>query len=285
MRIRKLILIVFFLFCLNIILAPICLIFASEESYPIPNDAILKLEKTVPMGPSSMIVRSYSTMLNKEQIQNFFRKELLKAGWEEKFKSGLAFVKGDKIVCVMVLAGKPRPSDKKTYFTVVYSNKISDEMMQASAKDKPDKLNFMPIYPNAKQAVLWDNANGVMASYTTDDPINDVVAFFKNKMPAYGWVIFQDKPVTEKVADCPNCQKKIKSLNDSKVDVSQFKGKFYTADLKYRRLDSQFCSMSFTSSDYGGVSISKEAKAAGYLPLSTSKTQITVSYRDTKNVK
>lgn len=283
MKIRGPILVALLLLCLNVIFASINIVSAAQETYPIPNDAILKFEKSILVGPTSGFLRSYSTMLNKEQILGFFRKELLKAGWTETLKRGLAFTKDDKIISVLVLDGKPRPTDKKTYFSVVVSTKITDEMMQASAKDKPDKLNFMPTYPNAKQAVLWDNANGVMGSYTTEDPINVVVDFYKNKMPAYGWILFMENPIAKK-EECKDCLKKLKSTQGSKIDASQIKGNFYTADLKYKRPDDQFCTMNFTSSDYSGISVSKQQELAGFLPSKKAITRMTMSYRDMKNV-
>lgn len=282
MKIRGLIWIALLLFCLNVILISADIVFAAEGTYPVPKDVILKYEKLIPVGPSSGVLRTYSTMLNKEQIENFFRKELLRAEWTEELKRGFTFTKGDKVLSVLVLAGKPQPTDKKTYFTVVVFSKITEEMMKSSVKDNPDKLNFMPTYPNAKQAVLWDNSNGVMGSYTTEDSIYTVFDFYKNKMPSYGWTLFLETPVARKEG-CKNCENKFKNPMGSKVDVSQFKGNFYTADLKYRRQDDQFCTLNFTSSDYGTVTVSKEQESAGILPIKTATTRINVSYRDMKN--
>ncbi len=250
------------------------------EEYPLPNDAVLKLEKEIPVGPTTSIVRSYSTMLNKDQIMRFFQKELLRLGWQEQYTKGLGYVKGDKIISVLVLSGKPRPGDKKTYFSVVYATKISDAMVKASQKDKPDNLNFMPVYPGSKQLLLWDNANGVMGSYSTDDSIEKAIAFFKNKMPSYGWVLVFEKPISEKSGDCPTCKKTISSLEGMKgKDV--IKGKFYTADLKYQRAKGEHCSITMTSSNYKDVLLSQGIKETGYTPTQELNTKITISYRNT----
>jgi len=271
-----------FLVCLILVFVSIQDIFASGEAYPLPRDAVFELEQSVPVGPTTSIVRSYSTMLNKDQIESFFRKELLKLGWQEQSIKGLGYVKDDKIISVLVLPGKPFASDKKTYFSLVYATKISDEMVKASQKDKPDNLNFMPIYPGSKQLLLWDNANGVMAHYSTEDPISNVAAFFKSKMSSYGWQLSYEKPITDRSADCPECNKKIASLkNKNNPPLLGLKGKFYTSDLKFQRAKGEFCSISITSSNYSQDSFTKEAKEIGYAPVKeTNRTKITVSYRD-----
>lgn len=263
---------------LNFILMQSNSVFAEE--YPLPNDAVLKLEKAIPVGPTTSIVRSYSTMLNKDQIMRFFQKELLKLGWQEQYTKGLGYVKGDKIISVLVLSGKPHPNDKKTYFSVVYATKLSDEMMKASQKDTPDNLNFMPVYPGSKQLLLWDNANGVMGTYSVDAPIEKVAAYFKNKMPSYGWKLVFEKPVSEKSGDCPSCKKKVESVAGMK-EKDVIKGKFYTADLKYQRAKGERCSISITSSNYKDVLLSQGIQESGYTPAKDFNTKITISYRDT----
>jgi hypothetical protein len=153
-------------------------------------------------------------------------------------------------------------------------------MAKASQKDKPDTLKFMPIYSSSKQLLLWDTANGVMASYSTEESINSVASFFKNKMPSYGWKLFHENPITQKSADCPACDKKIGGLKNGDSGTLAIKGKFYTSDLKFKREKGEFCSISITSSDYGEVSLPKEAKEIGYTPLKELNTRITVSYRN-----
>ena len=149
-----------------IFLSFICLASAAED-LPVPADAAKVREKSFNFGPTTSVTRSYETFLSQNKVSAFFSREMRKLGWSEE-KKGF-FRKGNEFAVITVVPVKMK--NNKTRFSVTASQTPSKEDILAQRKAKPDKVDFMPVYPGSEQLFLWEIPFGISASYETDSDI------------------------------------------------------------------------------------------------------------------
>jgi len=215
-------------------------VFASGE-IPLPRGAILVKEHDLGSKMQQVKLNVYKISASAEEIKNFFFKEMKIAGWQgEKQKDGALMFQSSQDI-VLVVAAPPRKPGSPTMFSITRSSKITEEQLAASKKDKPDTLSFMPIYPKSKQLLLMDlPSNGVSASYSTSDSIQNVMFFYKAQMPNYQWFLAGDTPVSEKALDCPSC-KSDQILKDKVFAGKEAKGSTSKGSLVFRRNTGELC--------------------------------------------
>jgi len=211
-------------------------IWAAETDIPLPADAVKTMDKSANIGPTISTLQAYETTLSSDRIYAFYKKEMAKAGWGEMQK-GL-FSKGDYLAILAVSPLKSRTN--KTQFSITTSRIPSKEEILAQRKAKPDKLDFMPVYPASEQVFLWDMPTGISASYETKDAIKDVVFFYKSGMLNYGWNLSNEEPLTTKAVDCPECQKALGQLPKDAAKVG-LQGTSSTASLSFRKGNGESC--------------------------------------------
>lgn len=166
---------------------------AAEIALPLPVDAIKLSEEKMGTGMFKSTAKIYQTSLSESKIEAFYKKEMSRAGWSESIK-GL-FMKDGYTVAVVSNSLK---NEKGITQFLVTINKLPDRNeLLAQRKAKPDKLNFMPMYPGCMQNFLWDDARGLSASYGTEDNIKDVIFFYKTAMLSYGWYLYSEIPLKE----------------------------------------------------------------------------------------
>lgn len=265
---------------------------SNAEEIPLPPDAEqigLRESKT---GPISSIFINYKTSMDKNKLINFYRKELVKAGWTEKSTPALHFLKNDSFFTIKILP--VRVSDNKTAFTIIRGNIPNEDMLNEGKKDKPDIVNFMPIYPNAKQSYLWDSPTGALAGYKTQDKIEDVVNFYKSKMPAYGWVLQSDMPVQENkfTEGCASCNKKSQKDKSKTGEGVQVEGVRYSAKLLFKRKNGDNCILNIRGVNLDIMGQNVDFKVPGAEKISTAdipvmgrETNILVSYNEYKKMR
>ncbi len=214
------------------------LIWAAESDLPFPGDAVKTMEKSANIGPSISTMEAYETSLSQDRIYAFYKKEMARAGWSE-MRKGL-FSKGNYMALVAVSPVKTRSS--KTQFSITTSRIPTKEEILAQRKTKPDKLNFMPVYPGSEQVFLWDMPTGISASYETKDAIKDVVFFYKSGMLNYGWSFSDETPITTEALNCPECQKTLSQLpkDAGKAGIQTTSSK---ASLSFRKGNGESCTI------------------------------------------
>lgn len=225
----------------------------ADSVIPLPSGAILVKENDLGTKLQQAKVGVYKISASVDKVGNFFSKEMKNAGWEgEKQRDGSFMFKNDQEI-VMVVIVPPRKPGSSTMFSVTRSSKISKDQLYASKKDKPDKLSFMPLYPKSQQQFLMDLPhNGVSASYSTGDSINDVVFFYKAQMLNYRWTLASETPVAEKEIDCPECNKN-QVVKDKVFMGQEPKGRSSTASLTFRRSSGEVCIIRIFSSRLSNV--------------------------------
>jgi hypothetical protein len=121
----------------------------------------------------------------------FYEEEMNKRGWEEK-KEGL-FSKDKNLVNIVFHSVR----DKGVKFSITCSYIPPAEKILEMRKEKPDKLIFMPVYPNSSQDFITTIPGGGMAAaYETSDNPKDVVFFYESGMLKYGWSLVKRVPVS-----------------------------------------------------------------------------------------
>lgn len=273
-----------FLICT--ILLSTCLFFNSllygAADVPLPAGAVKTLEKNADIGPSHTVVRSYETSLSASRLSAFYKREMSRLGWREQ-KDGFFLKDGD----LAIIAVNPRRNkNNKTLFTVTTSRVPDKEEILALRKDKPDKLNFMPVYPGSKQVFLWDTPTGISASYDTADSIKEVTFFYKSGMLNYGWRLYEETPVTTEALGCPECEKAAAKLSKDTAKP-QIKGTSSRASLIFRRGVGESCIIRIYQGSAAIQALTgTESKAADTEKLSApfNKTTILVTYNADKKI-
>jgi hypothetical protein len=183
--------------------------------------------------------------------------------------------KGEEVVFIVLVP--PRKPGLLTQFTISRAIPPSAEKILATKKDKPDKLSFMPLYPNAKQAMLMDlPSGGVTAGYTTKDNIKEVIFFYKAQMINYGWMLVQEKPLQEVPIDCPSCKKGMPPMKQGgvgNVPVWDIKGTSKRATLFFQKRTGEMCVIGVNMQEL--MNVPEEYKVA-----SQEKTNIMVTYNE-----
>lgn len=184
----------------------------------------------------------YTSTQDAKAIKDFYRSRLTNSGWKEKaplkdlqqtpnfkiepslsqaFEQNLLFEKEGTMLIVALLPEK-FSQDTKTRFSVARGKLDFQAPLSADADFIPElltkpKRDIAPTYPGAALLFLSEPPNGLRLTYSTKDDINTVAAFYKAKMPDYGWSLVEEQ-ASEKIeasdmskdeiaTACPTCAK------------------------------------------------------------------------------
>jgi hypothetical protein len=266
---------VIFLFFFNAIA------YCQISDIPLPADTRLVSQKSANIGPTQSFINIYETSLTPVKLQAFFKREMLRAGWVEQ-QQGF-YMKDNYLSAIVVMPSKNKKD--KARFSVSYSRIPTKEEILALRKDNPDKLSFMPIYPESKQVFLWDLPTGLSASYETEKEIKDVVFFYKNSMLSYGWTLVNEAPITSEEAqvNCPDCQKPRINKGISSSVLAQERTVMSKAILNFNRKGAEKCIIRIFQSEPGSKGLVNVDLIGEGAPLLSKKTIILVTYYEPKN--
>ena len=253
--------------------------YGKDFSLPLPADAQEVTRDDSSIGPTKSEFVVYETALSQPAAERFFRKELASDGWFEK--QHFSFTRGGKEVLVISFI----PSGKVLKFGVMYTLLPSELEITAAVKEKPDKVDFMPLYANARQLYLWDAPMGKTAAYQTQNHIKEVTFFYKSVMPNYGWFLSNEIPLTKSTdSDCPECAERFKSLPSAEsTGVEKFmQREFYKTKLFFKRDNGESCIISIMEQEQIKPVQGKET-VADYMPADQKYgTNISVTYINKK---
>jgi len=160
-----------------------CQVFAFDADITLPPDAVKVGEKTEDFGPIKSLTGFYETSLNKDRLNSFYNRELVRDGWQKKGEG--AFIKDKKIMVIICETSKNKAG--KTEFLVTLSNIPPKEEFLAMYKESPESLPYLPIYPGSIQIYLLRLQGEVESAYETESSIEDIAFFYKTGMLKYGW--------------------------------------------------------------------------------------------------
>lgn len=165
----------------------------------------------------------YSSALDAQSIEDFYRSGLANAGWTEKelmkevnkmpgfqtdpamaeiLKHNLVFSKEDLQLIINFLPSIANAAGK-TKFSVCYGkvgkpteiSQKEDFMPRLLTKPKKD---VAPVYPGANLVTLSEQPDFLRASYFTKDDIEAALAFYKANMFGYGWSLVGESPIKKR---------------------------------------------------------------------------------------
>lgn len=201
---------------------------------PVPaNTEEVKKEKRELRG-AELEVKYYLSSLSLEEVKNFYKQKLAAGGWtENELKKQVQSIPGTKeampslnsmmdnnvmymkdnetFILTFVPAGFLQ--DNRTRYTISKGNMAPKPGAESSAdyisklQAKPKK-DVAPVYPGASLISLSEQEYSSRQTYFTKDDIDTVSAFFKEKMPGYGWWLVKEAP--------------FKKLEYSGMDISQY---------------------------------------------------------------
>jgi len=179
------------------VISAFCPVFAFAADITLPSDAVKVGEKTSDFGPIKSLTGFYETSLNKDRLNSFYNRELVRAGWQKKGEG--AFVKDKKIMVIICESSKNKAG--KTEFLVTLSNIPPKEEFLAMYKESPESLPYMPIYPGSIQIYLLRLQGEVESAYETGSSIEDIAFFYKTGMLKYGWSLDYDFNIPDQLTD------------------------------------------------------------------------------------
>jgi hypothetical protein len=243
-------------------------LWAAEISVPLPADAVKISEKNTSIGPFKSTVEIYQSYLAQNKIDAFYKKEMLRAGWIQN-KSGLFTKNGYSAV----ITSSPIKNKEGAVQFLVATSKIPDkEMLLAERKAKPDKVNFMPVYPGCIQNFLWDLPTGVSGSYETESSVQDVIFFYKSGMLNYGWYLYSEVPLKSEVINYPGQDKANPPVTSS------------SASLRFRKKSGESCVIMINNISSMEFLLPGEQLVDTKNINLSSKTTILVVYNDQKRI-
>lgn len=201
-------------------------------SIPLPPQTEQVKQEVRKISGSEMEFTYYITSQSPQEIKKFYLNKLALLDWQENsplksleqvpdvkldanlskaLEQTLMFTKED-VTLVITILPEGASSDNKTHFSIS-KGKIDFSLSPSVDTIAPPELlaqpskDVAPEYPGASLLSLSETANSLKATYFSSDGIEAIAAFYKDKMPAYGWVLAEEKPARKINADCPSCAK------------------------------------------------------------------------------
>lgn len=211
-------------------------------SLPLPTKTEKIKEEKRLVGGTEYTFNFYASSLDTDALKDFYRTKLTALGWQERnfradlenlkatamvkpeafnkvLEHNLIFSKEDKKIVVNFLPeGATLTQDKRTKFSVcVGSGSVPKEGQKSSVPElltKP-KREVAPVYPQARLVSAMEDERISRLAYFSRDNTEKIVRFYKDKMPALGWSLVEEKPIEEisnkemaPKKDCPSCVQK-----------------------------------------------------------------------------
>jgi len=185
----------------------------------------VKLAKAIPLPSSTKEVRKqkmqligsdftttiYASKLSFKQIADFYSKRLTKDGWQDLFldknikkyidsvvlPNQLIFKKDSEMITITylptsTLAGETRYSLGRG--KVSFSESAEEQKLTAETIEASD----IPVYPNAEPvSISFGSFGNKPLGYTTSDNAEEVLQFYRNKMPLHWWTLEEEASPTQ----------------------------------------------------------------------------------------
>lgn len=246
----------------------------------------------------NMTVSMYVAPLSFEEIKNFYRRILTSEGWEEKSaptnqiagqsiqsqQNAVVFTKNNNSEYINIIYIPRRDPEGRTYFAIGQGKAPT---LKDFANTAPAKLDFMPLYPAAKQISFKEDAEEISVSYVSQDKMSSIINFYKMNMPDYNWELSgedeierssaQPDDLKRRLAFCPNCPKDASSLQTMERE---------SGGLEFTNKYGDICRISLTyikPTNTAEQAKPEDLKESGGIDLSSAVTLIAVGYQRSEN--
>ena len=160
-----------------------------------PNSELVGQKKQSIAGKDSMIYH-YRSILPMERIVSFYDEILSGQGWqrqEQLLPPGKTnfihvFAKGNKLLLLQFLISQDKGIIS---YQISVNSAFEDEKdcpsCLAKQPKEPEKVSFVPAYPQAAQLHFKKTPSRTYAVYKTSDNLESIEQFYLKKMPLSGW--------------------------------------------------------------------------------------------------
>jgi hypothetical protein len=206
----RILFIVTLFFCSNIFLEAFALKLPQH-----PNSTLIKQE----FNQDKSQVFEYRSRLSQEQIFQFYREMLSYQGWQiEETAAQIGgmnvFKKGEQS---LILNFPPSAERGITLYRLTLVERPQAELPLVGSEEykkeeerfkiqEPQKLDFMPIYPGAKQITYNKSADRIWVMHLASGTYEAIRDFYLKEMPALGWKLLKNKE-EEVQSSCSSCAK------------------------------------------------------------------------------
>ena len=155
---------------------------------PVPWGAkLLRDDTAIVGGGNERKMVSYETKASKEQLFDYYLKQMAYQGYSlfMNAEQNLVFNKANELVVILVLPSR----DGKTQFMITTASMDSASNLASSNKGSCEPIPSVPIYPGAScmQSMRLKSGGAKSVAYSTNDAVNVVFNFYREKMPNYSW--------------------------------------------------------------------------------------------------
>ncbi|MCF7916258.1 MAG: hypothetical protein K9L61_00580 [Candidatus Omnitrophica bacterium] len=194
-----------------------------------------------------LTMKMFSTQLSIDEVREFYQRRFPALGWQkvsvegmfspsamssmnqmnlppqaqQMMKHNLIFSKDQQM---MIIAFSPsfNPNQPVTYSIAI--SKMPKGAQGGLFGSKEHKVDFMPVYPQAKQLNYSSKDSVTNTIYIASGNVEDVIEFYKNKMGEYGWNLSGEEPIAKRPtqsADCPTCESLPPMASSLQIEGSQ----------------------------------------------------------------
>jgi len=174
---------------------------------PIPFGAEL-IDKKENKKEQSLIYL-YRSKASMEEVLEYYRGAFVQQGFKEQKLNNTSnpdiFI-NNKEKTIILLVFPPSLNEQETAYSLTIGKMaettISKEQLASSLSNfsnnirDPQKLDFMPVYPNAKQFEYgtWEASLSVGVAYVSHDSAEAIEKFYLDEMPSYQWDLVDREP-------------------------------------------------------------------------------------------
>ena len=210
-------------------------------------------KETRKMNGENFTLWYYISELDPQEVKVFYEKELKVSGWVKKdilkeiganqqaqfqgvlasyLEKNIIFEKGNEFIMVSLMPSGVAFGTPGLRYNVVRGLKPSTPLVSNKTDIMPKlvrkpKKQVAPEYPGSSLITLREDSNFLSAAYMSNDNLEAVAGFFRERMPMRGWeLVSEDKPQKVDIQNagvdlaqaCPTCSSS-QMLTDKNIDV------------------------------------------------------------------
>jgi len=233
---KALLAVILALLCLSSFLA--CAFADWQEPFPLPSAAEELSREQMQLMGGDFTITIYATELSFKEITKFYQEKLLQNGWEDiskdeklkqlanagLFSKSLFFKNNDEVITIQNLPNPQAPRETRFSLARGRPRFLRSDLGEEEPEPEHRELKDIPVYPGATMEPFSSirTQGRIQVGYTTSDNIEQVIQFYREELPVYGWEIEEELPVMEydsqDLTQCAECKKMPASLQSELKD-------------------------------------------------------------------
>ena len=181
---------------------------ASAYESPVPKDTIKQNEQEFIVNSQPQTLEFYQSKASLEEIISFYKENLSRQGFilfnEDKLNQVVIFIKPSTKENLVFHIDSIK--DDLTHYSISRSKgnllmQSPNELKKKVDTDAPGRdVPGIPRYPDSIRISNMENYGMINAVYKTPHKKEEIISFYENKMPSYGWKRFSQESLVQKKA-------------------------------------------------------------------------------------